>query len=77
MWLDMDLLINNMEFIPPLENYAGKDMVLHGKPEYILQGEAKLGMSCTLDCNLLAVPQSRSPLACPINLFRQWLTLKC
>jgi hypothetical protein len=44
MWLDMDLLINKMDFTLPLENYEGKDIVLHGKPEYILQGEAKWGV---------------------------------
>ena len=46
MWLDMDLLMNKMDFTMPLENYEGKDLVMHGQPEYILQGEAKKGMLC-------------------------------
>ena len=43
MWLDMDLLMNKMDFTMPLENYEGKDLVMHGQPEFILQGEAKKG----------------------------------
>ena len=43
MWLDMDLLMNKMDFVMPLENYEGKDLVMHGQPEFILQGEARKG----------------------------------
>ena len=43
MWLDMDLLMNKMDFVLPLESYEGKDLVMHGQPEYILQGEARKG----------------------------------
>ena len=46
MWLDMDLLVNKMDFTMPLENYEGKDLVMHGQPEFILQGEAKKGKLC-------------------------------
>ena len=46
MWLDMDLLMNKMDFTMPLENYVGKDLVMHGQPEFILQGEAKKGVFC-------------------------------
>jgi hypothetical protein len=43
LWLDMDLLINRMDFVLPLLAYEGKDMVLHGNPEFVLQGEAQKG----------------------------------
>ncbi len=43
MWLDMDLLIDNIGFTLPLANYEGKDLVMHGQPEWILQGEARAG----------------------------------
>ncbi len=43
MWLDMDLLMNRMDFVLPLEKYEDKDLVMHGQPEYILQGEARKG----------------------------------
>lgn len=44
MWLDMDLLIDKMDFVMPLETYEGKDLVMHGQAEYILQGEARKGV---------------------------------
>lgn len=43
MWLDMDLLIDKMDFVMPLDSYAGKDLIMHGQAEYILQGEARKG----------------------------------
>ena len=48
MWLDMDLLMNKMDFVMPLENYEGKDLVMHGQPEFILQGEARKGEQALL-----------------------------
>ncbi|CAL8464438.1 g3973 [Coccomyxa elongata] len=45
MWLDMDLLIDKMDFVMPLDTYEGKDLVMHGQAEYILQGEARKGMN--------------------------------
>ncbi|KAK9903381.1 hypothetical protein WJX75_004474 [Coccomyxa subellipsoidea] len=45
MWLDMDLLIDKMDFVMPLDTYGGKDLVMQGQAEYILQGEAEKGMN--------------------------------
>ena len=58
MWLDMDLLMNKMDFTMPLHSYEGKDLVMHGQPEFILQGEAKKGMSC----------DAQPPAACSVCL---------
>lgn len=59
MWLDMDLLIDKMDFVMPLDTYEGKDLVMHGQAEYILQGEARKGV-CLLGQSLprqhVAVP---------------------
>ena len=43
LWLDMDLLIDKMDFVMPLDSYEGKDLIMHGQAEYILQGEARKG----------------------------------
>ena len=43
LWLDMDLLINNMTFTLPLDKYEGKDLIMHGQAELILKGEARKG----------------------------------
>ena len=44
LWLDMDLLVANMNFTFPIEKYAGKDMILHGDMDYIKKGDARKGM---------------------------------
>ena len=48
MWLDMDLLIDKMDFVMPLDTYEGKDLIMHGQAEYILQGEARKGTYISL-----------------------------
>jgi hypothetical protein len=43
LWVDMDLLVANMNFTFPIDKYAGKDMILHGDMEYIKKGDARRG----------------------------------
>lgn len=43
MWLDMDLLINRMNFTLPFDTFQGRDLVMHGQIKGILQGEASWG----------------------------------
>ena len=50
MWLDMDLLIDKMDFVMPLDTYGGKDLVMQGQAEYILQGEAEKGAQNRNSC---------------------------
>ena len=69
LWLDMDLLIDNMDFTFPLAQYEGKNMILHGNGEWIKQGEARAGASplhaacslyaraCCAHCGEYGLPQ--------------------
>ena len=43
LWLDMDLLVDNMNFTFPIDKYAGKDMILHGDEDWIKKGDARRG----------------------------------
>lgn len=43
LWLDMDLLVDNMNFTFPIKKYAGKDMILHGDEDWIKKGDARRG----------------------------------
>jgi hypothetical protein len=53
LWLDMDMVLENITFSLPLEQYAGKDLVLWGQPEWIMKGHNAKGaltapdMMCT------------------------------
>ncbi len=63
MWLDMDLLIDKMDFVMPLDTYEGKDLVMHGQAEYILQGEARKGVPAGhLPPRIMHVPCSHTAL---------------
>ena len=67
LWLDMDLLINNMTFTLPLDKYEGKDLIMHGQADLILKGEARKGAPCwtALGIILAAPVLFRPSLACP------------
>jgi hypothetical protein len=43
LWLDMDLLVNNMAFVLPLESYKGADLVVHGNKELVMEGDPHYG----------------------------------
>lgn len=43
LWLDMDLLVDNMNFTFPITKYAGKDVILHGDEDWIKKGDARRG----------------------------------
>ena len=43
LWLDMDMVLENITFTLPLESYAGKDFILWGQPEWIMKGHNAKG----------------------------------
>ena len=49
LWLDMDMVLEDVTFALPLASYAGKDLVMWGQPEWIMKGHnAKGGGGCLL-----------------------------
>lgn len=45
MWLDMDLLLNNMGFELPFNSYSGYDFVAHGYMDGVMKGDSLQSMS--------------------------------
>ena len=45
LWLDMDMVLENITFSLPLESYVGKDFILWGQPEWIMKGHNAKGGS--------------------------------
>lgn len=43
LWLDMDMVLENITFSLPLDSYAGKDFILWGQPEWIMKGHNAKG----------------------------------
>lgn len=43
LWLDMDMVLENITFTLPLDSYAGKDFILWGQPEWIMKGHNAKG----------------------------------
>lgn len=46
LWLDMDMVLENITFALPLEQYdrMGKDIIMWGQPEWIMKGHNARGM---------------------------------
>ena len=42
-WMDMDIILDDMRFELPLAKYAGKDFVIWGQQEKLLDGDAISG----------------------------------
>ncbi|BDA50038.1 probable glycosyltransferase 3 [Coccomyxa sp. Obi] len=45
LWLDMDMVLENITFTLPLDSYAGKDFILWGQPEWIMKGHNAKGLN--------------------------------
>ena len=43
-WVDMDIIIDKMDFQLPLSTYEGKDFVVWGREDKILEGDVLNGM---------------------------------
>ena len=43
LWLDMDMVLEDVTFALPLASYAGKDLVMWGQPEWIMKGHNAKG----------------------------------
>lgn len=42
-WLDMDMVLENITFDLPLETYEGRDIIMWGQPEWIAKGDNARG----------------------------------
>ncbi len=42
-WLDMDMVLENVTFDLPLETYEGRDIIMWGQPEWIAKGDNARG----------------------------------
>ena len=42
-WLDMDMVLENITFDLPLETYEGRDIIMWGQPEWIVKGDNARG----------------------------------
>jgi hypothetical protein len=42
-WLDMDMVLENITFNLPLETYEGRDIIMWGQPEWIAKGDNARG----------------------------------
>jgi hypothetical protein len=43
LWLDMDMVLEDVTFTLPLASYAGRDLVMWGQPEWIMRGDNARG----------------------------------
>ena len=42
-WLDMDMVLENVTFDLPLDSYEGRDIIMWGQPEWIAKGHNAKG----------------------------------
>ena len=42
-WLDMDMVVENVTFDLPLDSYEGRDIIMWGQPEWIAKGHNAKG----------------------------------
>ena len=42
-WLDMDMVLENVTFDLPLDTYQGRDIIMWGQPEWIAKGDNARG----------------------------------
>ena len=42
-WLDMDMVLENVTFDLPLDSYEGRDIIMWGQPEWIAKGDNARG----------------------------------
>ena len=43
LWLDMDMVLEDITFTFPLSTYAGKDLIMWGQPDWIMRGDNARG----------------------------------
>ena len=81
-WVDMDIIIDRMDFQIPVPAYEGKDFVIWGRQDKISKGDVLNGKHyCECICNMCVndIPWERSAYAasCQINLAATPVYLYC
>ena len=51
-WLDMDMVLENVTFDLPLETYEGRDIIMWGQPEWIAKGDNARGCHLHTCCHV-------------------------
>ena len=58
-WLDMDMVLENVTFDLPLDSYEGRDIIMWGQPEWIAKGHNAKGSQGLLSLVYLKTRVSR------------------